>query len=162
MASYEAQLKGYYLVVTTLGNLAGTLRIGMRMPKYPLWVFMGVLTQLSRYTIEQPSEYPFPWLAAYALSTAMLLGVGARKILRAPRSAHSSSSAGAERSSAFTSSVARGAASGISIIICGSVARGRRKQLGAIPEGCASASEGISGVPGAAGALRPGATYQLR
>ena len=87
VASYEAQLKGYFLVVNTFGNLAGTLRIGMRMPKYPLWVFMGVLTQLSRYTIEQPTEYPFPWLAAYALSHAVLLGVGARKILRAPRSA---------------------------------------------------------------------------
>ena len=57
------------------------------MPKYPMWVFMGVLTQLSRYTIEQPNEYPFPWLPAYGLSVAALIGVGARKIMRAPRSA---------------------------------------------------------------------------
>ena len=36
VASYEAHRVGCFLMVNTLGNLAGVLRIGFGMPKYPM------------------------------------------------------------------------------------------------------------------------------
>ena len=47
---------------------------------------MAALTQVSRWTVEEPERYGVQWLPIYLLSVAMLLGVGAKKILSAPRS----------------------------------------------------------------------------
>ena len=38
MASYEANRVGLFFMHNALGNLAATLRLGLRMPKYPLCV----------------------------------------------------------------------------------------------------------------------------
>ena len=43
---------------------------------------MAALTQVSRVSIQQPDKYNVPWLPLYGLSVVMLLGVGAKKILR--------------------------------------------------------------------------------
>ena len=52
------------------------------MPKYPMWILMAALTQVSRLSVLQPEAYPVPWLPLYGLSVAVLLSIGAKKILR--------------------------------------------------------------------------------
>lgn len=47
---------------------------------------MAVLTNVARVSIEQPEQYPVPWVPLYALSVAVLLAIGAKKILGPPRS----------------------------------------------------------------------------
>ena len=49
---------GAFLLVNALGNLAAVLRIGLGMPKYPLWGGMAVLTHLARPTLaDAPCVY---------------------------------------------------------------------------------------------------------
>jgi hypothetical protein len=83
VATYEQRRVGLFLVANFLGNVAGFLRIGLGVPKYPLWVGMAVLTHYSRISTEGPDAEAVPWLALYVGSTVALLCVGARKILKA-------------------------------------------------------------------------------
>lgn len=87
VASYEMQRVGAFLMVNALGNFAAVLRLGLRLPKYPMWAGMAVLTHLARSTISADATppkvaMPVPWEAVYALSVAALLGVGVRKVRR--------------------------------------------------------------------------------
>jgi len=81
VASYEAHRVGCFLVHNALGNLAACLRLGLGMPKYPMWVLMAALTQMARASVEQPHAWPLAvWEVLYPLSASLLLAIGARKI----------------------------------------------------------------------------------
>ena len=82
LASYEHHRVGAFLMINTLGNLAGVLRIGASVPKYPLWVGMAVLTHLARPTLDTAHPLAPYWLYAYGASVGALLVVGARKVAR--------------------------------------------------------------------------------
>ena len=53
----------------------------MRMPKYPLWMLMGVLTQIGRASVEQHALWArVPWAVLYPMSVSALLALGYKKI----------------------------------------------------------------------------------
>jgi len=82
VASYEHLQVGAFLLVNTIANLAGCLRIGAGMPKYPLWVSMALLTHFGRATLDAAHPYAGVWAYAYPASVATLAVVGVRKIAR--------------------------------------------------------------------------------
>ena len=71
-------------MVNVFGNLAGTLRLGLGMPKYPLWTLMAALTYLGRQTLNDPA-HETQWAVAYVASVAALLSVGYKKMMSPPR-----------------------------------------------------------------------------
>lgn len=96
VASYEHSRVSFdtFLLVNTLGNLAGLLRLGLRMPKYPLWILMAVLTQVGRDSIDGHVAWAaIPWGPVYAASVVALLSLGAKKIFGASSSGKSDSPA---------------------------------------------------------------------
>jgi len=84
VASHEQASVGAVPMINTLANLAAVLRVGFGTPKYPLWIGMGVLTQLARPTIEEGSPLASLWPYAWAASVAAVLAAGARKLRKRP------------------------------------------------------------------------------
>jgi len=82
VATYEHHQVGAFAMVTTLGTVAACLRIGVGMPKYPLWISMAVLANLGRPTIAPDHPLAGHWPYAFAASLVALSVVGARKIAR--------------------------------------------------------------------------------
>jgi len=80
VCSYEAQLVSSFLLTNTIANTAAALRLGLRAPKYPMWLGMAVLMELAR-----PHATAAWWPACYAASVSAVLAVGYRRISN-PRS----------------------------------------------------------------------------
>eukprot|EP00325_Prymnesiales_sp_UTEX-LB-985_P022714 CAMPEP_0174738914 /NCGR_PEP_ID=MMETSP1094-20130205/70687_1 /TAXON_ID=156173 /ORGANISM="Chrysochromulina brevifilum, Strain UTEX LB 985" /LENGTH=390 /DNA_ID=CAMNT_0015942409 /DNA_START=13 /DNA_END=1185 /DNA_ORIENTATION=- len=83
VACHEQIGTGALAMVNTLANLAAVLRLGLRMPKYPLWIGIAVLTYLARPTIAEGSALAAAWPYAWAASVAAVLAAGAHKISKA-------------------------------------------------------------------------------
>ena len=81
-------------MVNTLSNVAATLRLGLRMPKYPLWLGVGALALLARSSLDGPMAGV--WWYLWPVSVASLLGVGHRKISRNRAEAAAGEAAGGE------------------------------------------------------------------
>jgi len=100
---YDLNMANSFLMVNTLANLAAFLRLGCRMPKYLLWALMSVLAHLARlttgldktpthtYTYNSESEsdsgpswawtdFNSLWVPLYAVSVALVVGVGVMKV----------------------------------------------------------------------------------
>lgn len=86
IASYEAHRVGAYCMVNAIANFAALARLGLRAPKYPMWIGFAILTHFSRDTIEHfggTHVGAVPWPAVYAVSVTLLLGLGYHKITNA-------------------------------------------------------------------------------
>ena len=70
---------GLFLVGNALGNAAAVLRIGLRAPKYPLWILMAVVVHFARATLPPPmgTQQPFAyWPVLAVVSNLAILAVG--------------------------------------------------------------------------------------
>jgi len=84
VASYEANRVGAFFMVNVIANLAAFTRLGLRAPKYPMWIGFAILTHFSRDTLEAfggTHVGAVPWPALYGASVALLLALGYHKVV---------------------------------------------------------------------------------
>tara|TARA_B110001452_G_scaffold34290_1_gene26457 strand:+ start:8665 stop:9663 length:999 start_codon:yes stop_codon:yes gene_type:complete len=80
VASYEHHRLGMVCMINALSNVAAVARIGFGVPKYALWLGMGLATQYARASVVDGAPFAAHWPALYAGSTLALLAVGYRKV----------------------------------------------------------------------------------